>query len=184
MTGSGTLISSNLSWSNRYVNPIYCLTNYISLSYVFSNFTDYGDSLLTILNPQSNHFCVAQPFFEYHIYSKKLGSCLELTILTGNPPCLTGKFPIWSVWKNMLARLNYISYGPVTSPENFSFKKVFLALDWPHQELVTMMHDLIHTLVLMSVVFQYLKIVLRYPFFVMPQASRYWQKCHFINREV
>ena len=67
---------------------------------------------------------------------------------------------MWSALKNVLTGLKCVDHCVATSLRNFSSKTIPLALDWLHQELVTMMHDLNHTLVLVGVVFLGLKTVL------------------------
>ena len=67
---------------------------------------------------------------------------------------------MWSSLKNILINYNYIDRRAVTSPENFLSNKALLALDWSHQELVAMMHDLCHILVLVDITFWGLKNVL------------------------
>ena len=62
-----------------------------------------------------------------------------------------------SASKNVLIGYNCIVCHTVTPHNNFPSNKVLLALDWSHQELVTTMHDLEHTLVLVGVTFQGLK---------------------------
>ena len=58
---------------------------------------------------------------------------------------------MWSALKNALTGFNCIDRYTITSLRNFLFNKVFLALGWLHQELVTIMHDLKYTLVLVGV---------------------------------
>ena len=60
----------------------------------------------------------------------------------------------------MLIGYNYIGSRAITFPKNFSSKTVLLALDWSYQELLTMMYDLNHTLVLVGVTFRGLKTML------------------------
>ena len=60
----------------------------------------------------------------------------------------------------MLTGYNYIDSRAITFPKKFSSKTILLALDWSHQELVIMMYNLNHTLVLVGVTFRGLKTML------------------------
>ena len=53
----------------------------------------------------------------------------QLTILVDKSPCLTGEFPIWSVSKNILARLYCVDHYAITSFRNPLPNGVLLALD-------------------------------------------------------
>ena len=59
--------------------------------------------------------------------------------------------------KIVLTRFNCVDHCAFTSIGNSPSNKVLLALDWSHQELATMMHDLNHILVLVGVAFRGLK---------------------------
>ena len=70
------------------------------------------------------------------------------TVLIGNPSCPSKEFSMRSASKNELVGLNCVDHYAVTSPESFPFKMSSWFQVWSHQKLVTMMHDLFHTLVI------------------------------------
>ena len=60
-----------------YLTSMQYLTNYISLGYGFSSFTNHGSGSTTMQNPLNNHLCADQLSLKYCNYNEKLGSCLE-----------------------------------------------------------------------------------------------------------
>ena len=80
------------------------------------------------------------------LYFKHFHLCMDhLSKFFDNPSYSSREFPMQSTLKRVLTGPNCIDHRVVIYSENFLPKRSSWLLTWSHQELMTMMHDSIHT---------------------------------------